>query len=131
MEANGLPTMVLGSAFDILQRAFAPRISFLDYPLGHQGGKPHDLEDQVRVVGEALKGFDRLTHAGQVQMIAADWGSSVDLCAEVGSKFIGQPRDDVLRYQTMEDMQKAVELHGKSAEGIASPEAQRQRDVLA
>ena len=36
LEEAGIPTMLLGSAFDILSHAWAPRISFVNYPLGHQ-----------------------------------------------------------------------------------------------
>ena len=38
--------MVLGSAFDILQRGWPPRTAYVDYPLGYSCGKPFDAADQ-------------------------------------------------------------------------------------
>lgn len=124
--------MVMGSAFDILSSAWAPRVSFVNYPLGHQAGKPFDREDQLHLVKQALSGLEVHSLPGQVNMLQCDWSTTVDHCAEVGSsrEAIPHKRDSIRRYQTAEDLQAAVARFGKQAEGVVSREAQRQAAIF-
>ena len=46
LEANGLATVILGSAKDIVEHCGVPRFVFSDFPLGNSAGKPHDPESQ-------------------------------------------------------------------------------------
>ena len=43
LEANGIPTVVMGCAKDIVEHAAVPRFLFSDFPLGNSAGKPQDL----------------------------------------------------------------------------------------
>ena len=43
LEANGIPTVVMGCAKDIVEHAAVPRFLFSDFPLGNSAGKPHDI----------------------------------------------------------------------------------------
>ena len=73
LEANGLPTMCLGSALDILAAGKPPRATFVDYPLGHTSGKPFDDNDQLDVVRAALRGFETMTRPGQITQLSKVW----------------------------------------------------------
>ena len=42
LEANGISTVVMGCAKDIVEHAAVPRFLFSDFPLGNSAGKPHD-----------------------------------------------------------------------------------------
>ena len=42
LEANGISTVVMGCAKDIVEHAAVPRFLFCDFPLGNSAGKPHD-----------------------------------------------------------------------------------------
>jgi len=121
--------MVMGSAFDILSAAWPPRASFVNYPLGHQAGKPFDIADQKRLVTAALHGLEVLEKPGMVNVLECSWGKIIDHCQQVGAGpgAIRQKRDSVLRYQTEEDMKKAVERYGEAALGVVSAEAMRQK----
>src|SRR5215475_7947063 len=46
LEANGIPTVVMGCAKDIVEYAQVPRFLFSDFPLGNPAGPPHDREAQ-------------------------------------------------------------------------------------
>src|SRR5206468_12712168 len=46
LEANGIATVVMGCAKDIVEHAAVPRFLFSDFPLGNSAGKPHDPEDR-------------------------------------------------------------------------------------
>ncbi len=54
LEAHGIPTVVLGSARDIVEQCGVPRFVFTDFPLGNPCGKPDDKDMQRAIVGMAL-----------------------------------------------------------------------------
>ena len=54
LEENGLPTVVIGSARDIVEECGVARLVFTDFPLGNPCGKPWDVEMQLSVVGTGL-----------------------------------------------------------------------------
>jgi hypothetical protein len=55
LEANGISTVVMGCAKDIVEHAAAPRFLFSDFPLGNSAGKPDDMASQVSTLELALK----------------------------------------------------------------------------
>jgi glycine/betaine/sarcosine/D-proline reductase family selenoprotein B len=55
LEANGIPTVVMGAARDIVEHAAAPRFLFSDFPLGNSAGKPHDVASQDQTLDLALR----------------------------------------------------------------------------
>ena len=55
LEANGIPTVVMGCAKDIVEHAAAPRFLFSDFPLGNSAGKPHDVASQDQTLEYALR----------------------------------------------------------------------------
>jgi D-proline reductase (dithiol) PrdB len=60
LEENGIPTVVIGSARDIVEECGVPRFLFSDFPLGNPCGKPEDSMMQRDMVGYA---FDLLETA--------------------------------------------------------------------
>ena len=83
LEANGIPTLCLGSARDILTAGRPPRAAFVDYPLGHSAGKPFDRDDQLAVVKAALEGFNTLAQPGQMRTLRNRWDND-DWIADAG-----------------------------------------------
>jgi len=55
LEANGIPTVVMGCAKDIVEFAGVPRFLFSDFPLGNSAGKPHDPDSQTATLEAALR----------------------------------------------------------------------------
>ena len=55
LEANGISTVVMGCAKDIVEFAAVPRFLFSDFPLGNSAGRPHDTESQARTLEQALR----------------------------------------------------------------------------
>jgi glycine/betaine/sarcosine/D-proline reductase family selenoprotein B len=54
LEANGIPTVLMGCAKDIVEHAAVPRFLFSDFPLGNSAGKPHDPTSQANTLELAL-----------------------------------------------------------------------------
>ncbi len=62
LEANGIPTVIMGCAKDIVELAGVPRFLFSDFPLGNAAGKPHDPESQRQTLALALDLLENATH---------------------------------------------------------------------
>jgi len=54
LEENGIPTVIIGAARDIVEHCGVPRFVFTDFPLGSPCGEPFDVAMQQRIVGVAL-----------------------------------------------------------------------------
>jgi D-proline reductase (dithiol) PrdB len=54
LEENGISTVIMGSAKDIVEYAGVPRFLFSDFPLGNSAGKPKDPESQAFTLALAL-----------------------------------------------------------------------------
>tara|TARA_B100000676_G_scaffold148627_1_gene146919 strand:+ start:642 stop:1037 length:396 start_codon:yes stop_codon:yes gene_type:complete len=112
-EAAGLPTVILGSALDIMTTGRPPRAAFLDYPLGHESGRPFDPADQRSVVRQAL-GLLHALEAPAIVPLANAWPKGWDAVREESRKTEGSdlrsPRDETPRYQTPEDEALAKRL---------------------
>ena len=55
LEANGIPTVVLGCAKDIVEHVGVPRFAFSDFPLGNAAGRPNDPDSQATTLELALR----------------------------------------------------------------------------
>jgi D-proline reductase (dithiol) PrdB len=55
LEANGIPTVIMGCAKDIVEYVGVPRFLFSDFPLGNPAGKPHRPESQADTLELALR----------------------------------------------------------------------------
>lgn len=54
LEANGVPTVIMGCAKDIVEHAGVPRFLWSDFPLGNSCGRPGDVESQRQTLALAL-----------------------------------------------------------------------------
>lgn len=55
LEAAGLPTVIIGSARDIVEQVAVPRFLFVDVPLGNPCGRPGDVDQQRQIVDLGLQ----------------------------------------------------------------------------
>ena len=55
LEANGIPTVIMGCAKDIVEYCGVPRFLFSDFPLGNSAGRPFDVESQAQTLALALR----------------------------------------------------------------------------
>jgi hypothetical protein len=54
LEENGIATVVMGCAKDIVERVGVPRLAFSDFPLGNAAGRPRDAASQAATLELAL-----------------------------------------------------------------------------
>jgi D-proline reductase (dithiol) PrdB len=55
LEDNGIATIVMGCAKDIVEYCGVPRFLFSDFPLGNAAGRPHDQPSQDFTLELALR----------------------------------------------------------------------------
>ena len=55
LEAHGIPSVIMGSAKDIVEHCGVPRFVFSDFPLGNSAGKPNDQASQADTLALALQ----------------------------------------------------------------------------
>src|SRR5207247_1308609 len=55
LKSNGIPTVIMGCARDIVEHAGVARFLFSDFPLGNSCGKPGDVETQRGLLAMALE----------------------------------------------------------------------------
>jgi hypothetical protein len=113
LEASGIATLCMTSALDITRSVNPPRAAFLDYPLGHTAGKPHDPGLQRRILREALEGFESLTVPGSIKMLPFEWSEDEGwkLLAFAGDDTRTE-RLDTPQYQSEEDRIRAESGNG-------------------
>lgn len=99
--------MSLSSALSISARAAAPRIAFLDYPLGRTAGPPFDRARQRDVTLRALKHIRDAKSPGEVLVLPHRWAPNDDWKDGVMQKDSRLPRHDEPQYQTPTDADAA------------------------
>ena len=55
LEENGIPTVIMGCAKDIVEHCGVPRFLLSDFPLGNSAGRPRDVESQATTLELALR----------------------------------------------------------------------------
>jgi hypothetical protein len=108
VEAAGIPTLCMTSALDITQAVNPPRAAFLDFPLGHTTGKPHQPELQRAILHEALDAFVSLTVPGSIKTLPFRW-SADNAWKDTAQRGPDdrRPRYDTPQYQNDEDRRRA------------------------
>jgi len=61
LEANGIPTVIMACAKDIVEFVGVPRLLFSDFPLGNSAGKPKDVASQDLTLELALSLLESAT----------------------------------------------------------------------
>ena len=74
LEADGIATVVLGSALDIVEHCGVPRFAFTDFPLGNPCGRPWDRAMQGQVVASAMALFETAAGPRTTLRLPYRWG---------------------------------------------------------
>lgn len=110
IEAKGVPTLSMTSAYSITSSANPPRAAFTDFPLGHTCGPPDRPEMQRSIMRDALALFETMEQPGIVDLgygWTAPWKE--EALEPVDHR---TPRHDTPQYQNQDDRAAAVAAHG-------------------
>lgn len=78
LEENGLATVVMGCARDIVELAGVPRLLFSDFPLGNAAGRPRDPASQAFTLELALKLLEAAPAARTTVQSPLRWADSAE-----------------------------------------------------
>jgi len=78
LEEGGIPTVVVGSARDIVEECGVARFLFSDFPLGNPCGVPYDRAMQREIAGMALDLLDGARMARTTVQTPFVWNASDD-----------------------------------------------------
>ena len=76
LEANGISTVIMGCAKDIVEHCGVPRFLFSDFPLGNSAGRPFDTASQAETLELGLQLLERAPAARTTMQSPLRW--SVD-----------------------------------------------------
>jgi D-proline reductase (dithiol) PrdB len=76
LEANGIATVIMGSAKDIVEYVGVPRLLFSDFPLGNSAGRPNDPVSQDFTLRLALQLLEGAPAARTTVQSPLRWSSS-------------------------------------------------------
>jgi len=73
LEANGIPTVVIATARDIVEQCGVARLVFVDFPLGNPMGVPFDVDMQSRVLDIGLDLLESAEKPGTTVVAPFTW----------------------------------------------------------
>ena len=74
LEADGIATVLLGSALDVVEHCGVPRFAFADFPLGNPCGRPWEGAMQRQVVASAMALFESAAGPRTTAHLPYRWG---------------------------------------------------------
>jgi hypothetical protein len=75
IEAQGIATLVAGTALDIMRRVTPPRAVFVDHPVGRTFGPPHDRRRNETVLARVLAELANFSQAGEIRDTGLQWAA--------------------------------------------------------
>lgn len=78
LETNGIPTVIMGCAKDIVEYVGVPRFVFSDFPLGNPAGRPNDLESQAFTLELSLKLLESAPQSRTTVQSPLRWSDNPD-----------------------------------------------------
>jgi D-proline reductase (dithiol) PrdB len=85
LEGKGIPTVVMGCAKDIVERAGVPRFVLSDFPLGNGAGRPNDPQSQDLTLGLALDLLEQATAPRATVQSPLRWNGDPDWKRDYGN----------------------------------------------
>jgi hypothetical protein len=73
IEGRGIPTLVIGTAYDIMNAVTPPRAAFVDHPVGRTFGPPHDRARGRAILIRALAELPRFTSPDEIRDLGCQW----------------------------------------------------------
>ena len=78
LEENGIATVVMGCAKDIVEHVGVPRLLFSDFPLGNAAGRPRDPASQAATLDLALQVLEQAPAARTTVQSPLAWSGNPD-----------------------------------------------------
>jgi hypothetical protein len=118
LERNGIPTVVMGAAKDIVEHAGVPRFLFSDFPLGNSCGKPHEPDTQAFTLDLALKVLESAVGPRTTVQSPLRWNEDGDWKQDFSNVARMSP-EEVAKKRAEFDKVKQTALNQRKKAGVA------------
>jgi hypothetical protein len=118
LERNGIATIVMGAAKDIVEHAGVPRFLFSDFPLGNSAGKPHEPDTQGFTLDLALKVLESAPGPRTTVQSPLRWADDGDWKLDFSNVARMDP-EEVAKRRAEFDKVKQVALDQRKKAGVA------------
>ena len=117
LEANGIATVILGSALDVVEHCGVPRFAFLDFPLGNPCGEPWQRTMQKEIVTKAYGLFEQASAPRTTLRLAERWSGD----ARWRDDYLAVREQDLAKLRRQGDERRAsraqLRTHGRIRSG--------------
>jgi hypothetical protein len=118
LEANGIATVLIGCAKDIVELAGVPRFLFSDFPLGNSCGRPKDPQSQAFTLELALRVLESAPGPRTTVQSPLRWSESADWKLDYLNLARMAPEEVARRRREMDEL-KAVAKRVREDVGLA------------
>ena len=125
LEAEGIATVVMGCAKDIVEYVGVPRLLFSDFPLGNAAGRPHDPQSQHETLELALTLLEAAPAPRTTVQSPLVWSFTPDWKLDYQNLARMTP-EEIARRRAEFDKQKTV---AKTVRDTAAPASAVQRTI--
>ncbi|MEM7189744.1 MAG: glycine/sarcosine/betaine reductase selenoprotein B family protein [Pseudomonadota bacterium] len=122
LEANGLPTIVMGCAKDIVETCGVPRFLFSDFPLGNPAGRPHDEDSQAQTLAMALQLLEAAPGPRTTWQSPIRWSADADWKLDYSN--VERIPADELERRRLEFLRQKEIAHTRRTEDGSAPSGQ-------
>lgn len=117
LEANGIATVVMACARDIVEYVGVPRLLFSDFPLGNAAGRPHDAASQAATLDLALDLLERAPAARTTVQSPQRWSADADWKLDF-SNVERLSKEELARRRAAFDQQKEIARTRREEAGV-------------
>ena len=115
LEANGIATVIVGCAKDIVEHCGVPRLLFSDFPLGNAAGKPHDRASQELTLELALRVLESAPAARTTVQSPLRWSDSDEWKLDYSNPERATPEELARARQEMDEAKAVAKRIRESA----------------
>jgi len=119
LEANGIPTVIMGCAKDIVEHVGVPRFLFSDFPLGNPAGRPNDEASQEATLAMALDLLESATGPRTTRQSPVRWSDDPDWKLDY-SNVERIAREELERRRAEFNRQKEIARARRVEDGLAT-----------
>lgn len=129
LEENGIPTVMMICARDIVEYCGVPRAVFSDFPLGNAAGRPHDPQSQAATLELALRVLESAPAARTTVQSPQRWSDSFEWKLDYSNVDRVSP-EELERLRAEADRAKGVAKEIRDKTVAASPAAEQTAALL-
>jgi hypothetical protein len=120
LEENGIATVVMGCAKDIVEFVGVPRLLYSDFPLGNAAGRPNDPDSQALTLELALRLLEGGPGPRTTMQSPLAWSDNPDWKLDYQNAARMSP-EEIARRRADFDRQKATAKSLREAAGVTKP----------